>query len=185
MPLCGIGFSLSCPCSQPRARENHPYSEPAVGMLESGRVESTSLVGFDQAPIVLNDSLLLRVPTDRLRRNCQTRSTCRDIGQAKSFSARHVAHASGVRKETACSKVDRLLQSRPLAPQADPDPLAEQAVSFEQADLPVRDRPCVVGRRRRLWRVLPTQSHAGGVRHMTAKAVPNRIGTGSSLSSRV
>jgi len=38
-------------------------------MLESGRVESTNLVGFDQKPIVLNDSLLLRVPTDRLRRN--------------------------------------------------------------------------------------------------------------------
>ena len=37
-------------------------------MLESGRVESTGLVGFDQAPIVLNDSLRLRVPTDRLRR---------------------------------------------------------------------------------------------------------------------
>jgi hypothetical protein len=37
-------------------------------MLESGRVESTKLVGFDQKPIVLNDSLLLRVPTDRLRR---------------------------------------------------------------------------------------------------------------------
>jgi hypothetical protein len=38
-------------------------------MLDSGRVESTGLVGFDQAPIVLNDSLRLRVPTDRLRRN--------------------------------------------------------------------------------------------------------------------
>jgi len=49
---------------------NHPHSEPAVGMLESGRVESFSLVGFDREPIVLNDSLLLRVPTDRLRRNC-------------------------------------------------------------------------------------------------------------------
>jgi hypothetical protein len=41
-------------------------------MLEYGRVESTNLVGFDQTPIVLDDSLLLRVPTDRLRRNCQT-----------------------------------------------------------------------------------------------------------------
>jgi len=41
-------------------------------MLESGRVESFSLVGFDREPIVLNDSLLLRVPTDLLRRNCQT-----------------------------------------------------------------------------------------------------------------
>ena len=37
-------------------------------MLDSGRVESTGLVGFDQKPIVLNDSLRLRVPTDRLRR---------------------------------------------------------------------------------------------------------------------
>jgi hypothetical protein len=37
-------------------------------MLDSGRVESTGLVGFAQAPIVLNDSLRLRVPTDRLRR---------------------------------------------------------------------------------------------------------------------
>jgi hypothetical protein len=37
-------------------------------MLESGRLESTQLVGFDQAPIVLKDSLLLRVPTDRLSR---------------------------------------------------------------------------------------------------------------------
>jgi hypothetical protein len=37
-------------------------------MLESGRLESTQLVGFDQTPIVLKDSLLLRVPTDRLRR---------------------------------------------------------------------------------------------------------------------
>jgi hypothetical protein len=37
-------------------------------MLESGRLESTQLVGFDQAPIVLKDSLLLRVPTDCLRR---------------------------------------------------------------------------------------------------------------------
>jgi len=37
-------------------------------MLASGRVESTELVGFDQTPIVLNDSLRLRVPTDRLRR---------------------------------------------------------------------------------------------------------------------
>jgi len=46
---------------------NHPQSEPAVGMLASGRVESTGLVGFDQTPIVLNDSLRLRVPTDRLR----------------------------------------------------------------------------------------------------------------------
>ena len=36
-------------------------------MLDSGRVESTGLVGFAQAPIVLNDSLRLRVPTDRLR----------------------------------------------------------------------------------------------------------------------
>jgi len=39
-------------------------------MLESGRVESTNLVGLDQEPIVLNDSLLLRVPTDLLRRTC-------------------------------------------------------------------------------------------------------------------
>jgi len=37
-------------------------------MLESGRLESTQLVGLDQTPIVLKDSLLLRVPTDRLRR---------------------------------------------------------------------------------------------------------------------
>jgi hypothetical protein len=37
-------------------------------MLDSGRVESTGLVGFAQTPIVLNDSLRLRVPTDRLRR---------------------------------------------------------------------------------------------------------------------
>jgi len=37
-------------------------------MLDSGRVESTYLVGFDQTPMVLNDSLRLRVPTDRLRR---------------------------------------------------------------------------------------------------------------------
>ena len=37
-------------------------------MLDSGRVESFFLVGFDQTPIVLNDSLRLRVPTDRLRR---------------------------------------------------------------------------------------------------------------------
>jgi hypothetical protein len=37
-------------------------------MLESGRLESPQLVGFDQTPIVLKDSLLLRVPTDRLRR---------------------------------------------------------------------------------------------------------------------
>jgi hypothetical protein len=37
-------------------------------MLDSGRVESTGLVGFAQAPMVLNDSLRLRVPTDRLRR---------------------------------------------------------------------------------------------------------------------
>jgi hypothetical protein len=51
------------------ARNNSPHSEPAVGMLESGRLESTQLVGFDQTPIVLKDSLLLRVPTDRLRRN--------------------------------------------------------------------------------------------------------------------
>jgi hypothetical protein len=40
-------------------------------MLESGRVESTGLVGFAQKPMVLNDSLLLRVPTDRLRRKFQ------------------------------------------------------------------------------------------------------------------
>jgi hypothetical protein len=52
------------------------------------------------------------------------------------------------------------------------DPLAEQAVYFgasgsarcrplaPQADLPIGDRLCVVGTRRRLWRVLPTQSHA-------------------------
>jgi len=50
------------------------YQPPAFGakggMLESGRVESFSLVGFDQESCVLNDSLLLRVPTDRLRRNC-------------------------------------------------------------------------------------------------------------------
>jgi hypothetical protein len=51
-------------------------------------------------------------------------------------------------------------EGRPLAP---------------QADLPVGDRLCVVGTRRRLWRALPTQSHAGGVRRMTAKAVPNMI----------
>ncbi len=38
-------------------------------MLDSGRVESTELVGFAQTPIVLNDSLRLRVPTDRLRQN--------------------------------------------------------------------------------------------------------------------
>jgi hypothetical protein len=37
-------------------------------MLDSGRVESTELVGFDQTPIVLNGSLRLRVPTDRLCR---------------------------------------------------------------------------------------------------------------------
>jgi hypothetical protein len=37
-------------------------------MLDYGRVESTGLVGFDQSSIVLNDSLRLRVPTDRLRR---------------------------------------------------------------------------------------------------------------------
>ena len=52
------------------ADENYPHSEPAVGMLESGRLESTQLVGFDQTPIVLKDSILLRVPTDRLRRKC-------------------------------------------------------------------------------------------------------------------
>ena len=40
-------------------------------MLESGRLESTQLVGFDQTPMVLKDSLLLRVPTDRLRRKFQ------------------------------------------------------------------------------------------------------------------
>ena len=38
-------------------------------MLESGRLESPQLVGFDQTLMVLKDSLLLRVPTDRLRRN--------------------------------------------------------------------------------------------------------------------
>ncbi len=53
-----------------QACDSNPHSEPAVGMLDSGRVESTGLVGFDQTPIVLNDSLRLRVPTDRLRRNC-------------------------------------------------------------------------------------------------------------------
>jgi len=37
-------------------------------MLDSGRLESTELVGFDQTPIVLKHSLRLRVPTDRLRR---------------------------------------------------------------------------------------------------------------------
>ena len=52
------------------AGANDPHSEPAVGMLDSGRVESTGLVGFAQKPMVLNDSLRLRVPTDRLRRNC-------------------------------------------------------------------------------------------------------------------
>jgi len=40
-------------------------------MLDSGRVESTGLVGFAQTPIVLNDSLRLRVPTDQLRRKFQ------------------------------------------------------------------------------------------------------------------
>jgi hypothetical protein len=44
-------------------------------MLDSGRVESTELVGFDQTPIVLNDSLRLRVPTDRLRRKFHAPTT--------------------------------------------------------------------------------------------------------------
>ena len=77
--LRGCGASQGCP--EPRAvappgdrgvrrlaTDHHPHSEPAVGMLDSGRVESTGLVGFAQTPIVLNDSLRLRVPTDRLRR---------------------------------------------------------------------------------------------------------------------
>jgi hypothetical protein len=67
----GAGFGLPISRSPDRsAADNHPHSEPAVGMLAYGRVESTGLVGFAQTPIVLNDSLRLRVPTDRLRRNC-------------------------------------------------------------------------------------------------------------------
>ena len=56
------------PSSDGRAGGNNPYSEPAVGMLDSGRLESTELVGFAQTPMVLKHSLRLRVPTDRLRR---------------------------------------------------------------------------------------------------------------------
>jgi hypothetical protein len=67
--LAQTGFELSLiPPPEGGACDNHPHSEPAVGMLDYGRVESTELVGFAQTPIVLNDSLRLRVPTDRLRR---------------------------------------------------------------------------------------------------------------------
>ena len=73
--MAGHGFNSRAGSGLPRtvspdsrACDNRPQSEPAVGMLESGRLESTQLVGLDLAPIVLKDSLLLRVPTDRLRR---------------------------------------------------------------------------------------------------------------------
>jgi hypothetical protein len=49
-------------------------------MLESGRLESTQLVGFAQTPIVLKDSLLLRVPTDRLRRKASALKSSGGLG---------------------------------------------------------------------------------------------------------
>jgi hypothetical protein len=64
----GASVPLAMPTSPNQAFANHPHSEPAVGMLGSGRLESTELVGFDRRPIVLKHSLRLRVPADRLRR---------------------------------------------------------------------------------------------------------------------
>jgi hypothetical protein len=59
-------------------------------MLDSGRLESTGLVGFDQTPIVLKHSLRLRVPTDRLRRKFLAPTTWGRRGAAPTVETAYV-----------------------------------------------------------------------------------------------